>query len=159
MSLTNEDVLKILRLLDESDYDDMRLEIGEIKLHLQKHGGVFEAAAQPAGAERVAAVATPPAPKAAPAPVPAEEAVPEGLVAIRAPMLGTFYRAPAPGEKPFVDVGTKVGPADTVCLVEVMKLFNSVKAGLAGTVVRVIAGNGAMVEYNQALILIKPDRA
>lgn len=73
-------------------------------------------------------------------------------------MLGTFYRAPAPGERPFVEVGDKVGPGDTVCLVEVMKLFNSVKAGVAGTVVKITVENGSMVEHGQTLILIESDR-
>ena len=73
-------------------------------------------------------------------------------------MLGTFYRAPAPGERPFVEVGDKVGPGDTVCLMEVMKLFNSVKAGVAGTVVKIAAENGSMVEHGQTLILIESDQ-
>jgi acetyl-CoA carboxylase biotin carboxyl carrier protein len=71
-------------------------------------------------------------------------------------MLGTFYCAPSPGERPFVEVGSEVSLADTVCLVEVMKLFNSVKAGVAGTVVEVLVENGAMVEYDQVLMVIKP---
>lgn len=73
-------------------------------------------------------------------------------------MLGTFYRAPAPGEPPFVEVGDKVGADDTVCLMEVMKLFNSVKAGVAGTVVKIAAENGSMVEHGQTLILIESDQ-
>ena len=84
-----------------------------------------------------------------------EDEIPEGLIALRAPMLGTFYRAPSPGAKPFVEVGDKVSPDDTVCLVEVMKLFNSIKAGVAGTVVKLLVENGAMVEHGQPLILIE----
>jgi acetyl-CoA carboxylase biotin carboxyl carrier protein len=72
-------------------------------------------------------------------------------------MLGTFYRASAPGEKPFVEIGDKVRPNDTVCLVEVMKLFNSIKAGVAGTVVKMLVENGAMVEHGQILLLIQED--
>jgi acetyl-CoA carboxylase biotin carboxyl carrier protein len=84
--------------------------------------------------------------------------VPEGLVAVRAPMLGTFYRAPAPGEKAFVEVGQKVKADDTVCLIEVMKLFNSIKAGVDGQVVQILADNGALVEYNQVLVVIAPGK-
>ena len=74
-----------------------------------------------------------------------------------APLLGIFYRASSPGEKPFVEVGQKVAADDTICLIEVMKLFNSVKAGVAGTVTRIVAENGKMVENGQVLIHIKPD--
>ena len=78
-------------------------------------------------------------------------------MAVTAPMLGTFYRMPSPGEKPFVEQGDKVSPDDTVCLVEVMKLFNSVKAGMAGTVEQILVENGTLVEYGQPLILIRKE--
>lgn len=164
MPLTNDEVLKILRLIDETEYDDVRLEIGDIKLHVQKHGG-GEPVSRQAFSDRPITSATPaiPAIAAAVAESPAvsdasaSEPIHEGLIAIRAPMLGTFFRAPSPGEKPFVDVGTKVNAADTVCLIEVMKLFNSLKAGVAGTVFKILAENGAMVEHDQVLMLIKQD--
>ena len=69
--------------------------------------------------------------------------VPDGVVAIRAPMLGIFYRAPSPGEKPFVEVGQRVRADDTVGLIEVMKLFNSIRAGLDGEVVKILVDNGS----------------
>jgi acetyl-CoA carboxylase biotin carboxyl carrier protein len=74
-------------------------------------------------------------------------------------MLGTCYRAPSPGAKPFVEVGDKVRPDDTVCMVEVMKLFNSLKAGVAGTVEQVLFENATLVEYGQPLILIRKEAA
>jgi biotin carboxyl carrier protein len=76
---------------------------------------------------------------------------------VSAPLLGIFYRASAPGEKPFVEIGQKVATDDTICLIEVMKLFNSVKAGVTGTVTRILAENGKMVEHGQVLIHVKPD--
>lgn len=167
MSLTNDDIIGILKLIDESGYDDVRLEIGDTTLAVQKHGaeqaplrpafpGHSAPAQAPAPVARTAAPAPPHSPPATAA-APRQEPIPEGMVAIRSPMLGTFFRAPSPGEKPFVEVGARVGPADTVCLVEVMKLFNSVKAGAAGTVFKVLAENCAMVEHDQVLMLIKPD--
>src|SRR5262249_15663828 len=84
-------------------------------------------------------------------------AVPEGVVAIRAPMLGTFYRAQAPGEKPFVEEGQRVHADDTVCLIEVMKLFNSIRAAVHREVVKTVAENGGLVEFDQPLIFIAPD--
>ena len=82
--------------------------------------------------------------------------IPPGIVALRAPMLGTFYRASAPGEKPFVEVGQQVRADDTVCLIEVMKLFSSIRAGVDGEVVKILADNGNLVEFDQPLIFIKP---
>ncbi len=72
-------------------------------------------------------------------------------------MLGTFYRAPAPNERPFVEVGQRVKADDTVCMIEVMKLFNSIRAGVAGTIVKISVENAQMVEFNQVLIHVKPD--
>jgi acetyl-CoA carboxylase biotin carboxyl carrier protein len=71
-------------------------------------------------------------------------------------MLGVFYRAPAPGEKPFVEVGQRVRADDTVCLIEVMKLFNSIRAGVDGEVIEILVENGGLVEFDQALIFIRP---
>jgi len=173
MDLTNDDVLKILKIIDESDYDDVRLEIGDLQLHVQKKSGAAselllasqENNESPRTAALSAQPAAAPAAKAPATVVPTaaktlvEETIPEGMTAVRSPMLGTFYRAPAPGEKPFVEVGDTVVPDDTVCLVEVMKLFNSIKAGVAGTVMKIHVENASMVEYGQLLILIKHDPA
>ena len=71
-------------------------------------------------------------------------------------MVGTFYRAPAPGEQPFVEVGQPVEATDTVCLIEVMKLFNSLQAGVDGEVAAILVDNEALVEYDQPLVLIRP---
>jgi acetyl-CoA carboxylase biotin carboxyl carrier protein len=168
MALTHEDVASILKIIDESPYDEVRLEIGDFKLHVSRHGPVSTGQAEPvtersapeSRSEAQAAAQTEPtrgAQQSGPRAPAAEMPLAEGLVAVRAPMLGTFYRAPSPGEAPFVDIGQKVGADDTVCLVEVMKLFNSIKAGVAGTVVKIAVENGSMVEYGQLLMLIESD--
>lgn len=101
-----------------------------------------------------------PAPQAAAAPVPAPApaattgVVPEGAIVITAPNLGTFYRAPKPGAAAYVEIGGKVGADDEICLIEVMKLFTSVKAGQDGTIVAVLADDGAMVEAGQPLFAL-----
>lgn len=166
MDFSKDDVLKIIKIIEVSGYNEVRLEAGDFKLHVQKHGAAAASApsgtSQPAearssvAAAEAAPAAVPPRANRAAAPQQSKEPeIPEGLVAVRAPMLGTFYRSPAPGEKPFVEVGDKVEPDDILCLVEVMKLFNSVKAGVAGTVVKILAENATMVEYGQPLILIE----
>ena len=161
MDLSKDDIFKIIKLIEESGYDDVRLEIGEFKVHVQKHASgepVVEVSGQRvAPPAREAPAARPAGALASPAPRKEPNKVPDGAVVVRAPMLGTFYRAPSPGEKPFVEVGAKVQPDDTVCLVEVMKLFNSIKAGAAGTVLEILAENAAMVEHGQPLMIIQPE--
>ncbi len=91
------------------------------------------------------------------APGPAEAAILEGLMAIRSPMVGTFYRAPNPTAPPFVETGSRVAPRQVVCIVEAMKLMNEIEADSSGTIERILAENGKPVEYNQPLFLVRPD--
>jgi acetyl-CoA carboxylase biotin carboxyl carrier protein len=129
----------------------------DFRLHVRRGGAPPPAVEpQPAAPER----RDEPAPSAAAAPAP-EPAAPatasaNGAATIDAPMLGTFYRASAPGEQPFVDVGSKVDADTVVCLIEVMKMMNSVKAGVAGTVVEVCAANAQLVEYGEPLFRVDP---
>ena len=153
--LGKDEILEILKLLDESKFDELRLEMNGLKLVLSK------------GAAGAAQLVPDPLPASVPplsAPMPEsggiEEAAVaqenEGLVAVRSPILGIFYRAPQPGAPPFVEEGSDVGAEDTVCLIEVMKLFNTVKAGVAGRIARICVENGKMVEYGQVLVFISP---
>ena len=159
--LTHEDVQRILQIIDEMGDRDVHLEFGDLKLHVTRGGGshnreveVAEAAhAKPAPAEPVR-----PVENAVPQPEPpALSEVPEGYVAIRAPTVGTFYRASSPGAKPLVEVGDHVKPDDIVCVFDVMKLFSSISAGVAGTITAILVKNEALVQQDQPLILIKPD--
>ncbi|MBI3372569.1 MAG: acetyl-CoA carboxylase biotin carboxyl carrier protein [Betaproteobacteria bacterium] len=154
MELTHDDVRQILKIIDDAAHlEELELVHGDFRLHVRRHGAVERAMASAApvpGPAQAAARAAQAKTAAAP--------VPGGMVAIRAPMLGTFYRAPSPGEKPFVEVGQKVKAGETVCLIEVMKLFNSINAGVDGTIAQILADNAALVEYNQVLILIEPEQ-
>lgn len=166
MEWTERQILETLRLIEDSDFDEVRLETENFKLHVRKAGapaawaeiqappGASDARASPenATAKQSAAIAQPGAGRAGNE----EAAIPEGVVAIRAPMIGTFYRAPAPHLAPFVEVGAIVKPEDTVCLVEVMKLFSTIKAGVAGKVVKILAQNATTVKRDQVLMLIEP---
>lgn len=149
--LGNDEILELLKALNESKFDELRLEMPGFKLVLTK--GVKEEHRAPLNGDshHLNEVPAPPEPEEAQGP---EDL--EGLVAVRSPILGIFYRAPKPGAPPFVEVGATVGAEDTVCLIEVMKLFNTVAAGVAGRIARVCAENGAMVEFGQVLFLIEP---
>lgn len=162
MDLTHKDVDKILKIIDESGYDEINLEVGDFKLHVRKAGGGLNPAESAVAAPGSAVMSSAPTSAVALAAPVADQsqqqiAITEGLVAVRSPMLGTFFRAPSPGAKPFVEVGDKVKADDTVCLVEVMKLFNSVRAGVDGIVVKIMAEDADPVEYGQVLILIEHD--
>jgi acetyl-CoA carboxylase biotin carboxyl carrier protein len=158
MPLSDEDVREILRIIDESDLAELQIETEGFSLYVRKGGGDAEASARP----RVRSVPKsapggqgPGGPDASASPTP-EDHESDGLVTIPAPMLGTFYRAEAPGKPPFVEVGSRVEPDTIVCIIEVMKMMNSVPAGVAGTVAEVIADNAALVEYGQPLFRVEP---
>ena len=139
MPLNEDDVREILRLIDESDVAELRIETGELSLHVVREGAGEKAAEMPA---------------AEPADVPSGTG--DGLVAVGAPMLGIFYRAPAPGAPAFVDVGVTVEAETVVGLIEVMKMMNPVSAGVVGTVAEVCVENAELVEAGAVLFRVRP---
>lgn len=160
MDWTEKQIIATLRLIEQSDYDEVKLEAGNLKLHVRKRGApaALESEAAPPAASHAATGQGAPSPRSAPRQSTAEIAIPPGMTAIRAPMIGTFYRAPAPHLPPFVQEGATVKADDTVCLVEVMKLFNTIKAGVSGTVMKIVAQNAATVAKDEVLIIIEPQR-
>ena len=152
MTLTAADVDRIIELLDASRFDRLSLEMDGLKLDLVRNGA--PAVTRPAPAPVVAAA---PAEPVQPPPVPAagREA---GLVEVKSPLLGIYYRAPRPGEEPFVEVGARVEPDTIVGIIEVMKLMNTARAGVGGEVVEILARNGELVEHGETLLLVRPDR-
>jgi acetyl-CoA carboxylase biotin carboxyl carrier protein len=171
--LSPEDVQALVAAFDGGDWDEMTVTIDGTRLALSRTGRppthADAAAGGGGGGQGAAPVAdtapggASPAPAAldaaAPAPVAAASAspgdVPDGR-RVTAPSVGLFWRSPKPGAPPFVDVGDEVGPDDTVCIVEVMKLMNHVRAGVAGTVRAVHPENGQMVEHGDPLFTIGP---
>ena len=143
MALSDDDVREVLRLIDESDLDELLIETDGFKLHVLRGAAGSEVGG---GRSETPTSDLPP---------PTSDSA-NGGATIDAPMLGTFYRAEAPGAAPFVDVGTKVEPDTTVCLIEVMKMMNSIPAGVAGTIVEVCAENAALVEFGQPLFRVEP---
>ena len=155
MDLTEDDVLHILKLIEESKFDYFQLEVGELKITVSKGEPI------PLSSTPQTQVTNPAPAEARKAPAPKKEppkpaAIPEGLVPITAPVVGTFYVAPEPGAPPFTQVGATVTEDSTVGLIEVMKVFNSVRAAVNGVIVEALAQNGQFVEYGQPLFLVKP---
>lgn len=166
---TIEDIQAILEQFDRSDWDELRIESHNFELHVfktpdkrrQARSAVPSPTPQhPAMAPAAATSMLPPAAAAAPQSDAESDAEPDadrsGLVVVRAPTLGTFYRAPKPGAAPFVSIGAQVEPSTEVCIIEVMKLFTSVQAGVSGTVREVLVADAELVEYDQPLIVIEP---
>lgn len=160
-----KDIEALIETFESSTWEELRLRIGDFELFLSKTGAAQGLPSHPVahdhlGADPVgfgAAHATAPAAPPHPAAPSAEVDVPRHWVAVRAPNLGTFYRAPKPGAPPYVTVGQRVEANAEVCLIEVMKLFTTVLSGAAGVVRRVLAEDAELVEYDQPLILIEPD--
>ena len=150
MSLTADDVAEIIRLLDASSFDELRLELPDLKLVLRRGGA--PSIEEPRPAERTGAAAAPPVVLA---PAPAAPAEANGLAGITAPLLGVFFRAPKPGAAPFVEVGSAVEPDTVIGIIEVMKLMNPVRAGHAGEIVEILAENAVLVEYGQVLMRVR----
>ena len=169
MDLNEDDVIQIIRYLDESNFNELRLQFGDLRIVVNRTGpvaplpelddpfttGPEAAPPPPPPAIEPPAIADSPSAETAP---PAEEpSQGSQRISITSPMLGTFYRAPAPGEPPFVEVGTVVDEETTVCIIEVMKLFSTIKAEKRGRVSRVSVEDGQLVEYGQVLFLLESE--
>jgi acetyl-CoA carboxylase biotin carboxyl carrier protein len=153
MSLTDDDVREILRIIDESELDELRLETDGLSLYVRRGGGSSSPSSDPV----LGSAPEPVAARSAPSrPATSSTAEEDGLLIVPAPMLGTFYRAEGPGWPPFVDVGSTVEPDTIVCIIEVMKMMNSIPAGVSGTVVEACHENAVLVEYGAPLFRVRP---
>lgn len=160
MSLTAKDVAEITRLLEESAFDELCLELDGLKLTLSRGtDGKPRVASAPADAAPPpsAVPAKPASPVAAPAtPGASRPGAGPATRDVPAPLLGTFYRAPKPGAPPFVEVGSPVEEDTIIGIVEVMKLMNTVRAGMRGTVTEIVSRDGVLVEFGETLLRIAP---
>ncbi|WP_417263228.1 acetyl-CoA carboxylase biotin carboxyl carrier protein [Celeribacter sp.] len=155
-ALTRQDINDILALVDQSDFDELRLEIGDTKIELRRRGAGPSGTAAPVAEAPVAQAAPAPKPTEA-TPVAAPVVASGGGSEVPAPLLGTYYSAPKPGAAPFVKVGDRVEPDTVIGIIEVMKLMNSVTADVAGIVTAIHAEDGVLVEHGQALISVQPE--
>ena len=159
MSLTAADVAEIMRLLEQSTFDELTLEMEGIKLSLRR-GVTAErvdvaAASTSSPATAVPAAAVAPTQSFPPAAPGRSVAADPNIQDVVAPLLGTFYRSPKPGASPFVEVGATVAEDTVVAIIEVMKLMNTVRAGVRGTVVEILPVDGALVEYGEPILRVR----
>ena len=169
MELTQEDVLQILKIMDESNYGELHLRMGELKLDVSKNGHLSPVQADQPLQAPVPVNVSEPVEKPLQSPPPdlktgsasdagaLDKADTEGLVPIKSPMMGTFYRFPKPGDPAFVEEGQIVSEDTTICIIEVMKLFSTIHAGMKGRIVKICAEDSQLVEYDQVLFLIEPE--
>jgi acetyl-CoA carboxylase biotin carboxyl carrier protein len=152
-------VKKLIKLLSESDVEELEIEEEGKKIRLTKArpaSAPVALAPPPVAAYSVpqaVPASAPPAPAAAPAaaPAPADAHLHE----VKSPIVGTFYRAPAPDAAPFVQVGAAVEPGTVLCIVEAMKLMNEIECDVAGKIAKILVENGQPVEYDQTLFLVE----
>lgn len=142
----------LIDLVSESNVSELEITEAEGKVRIVKGGPVAQPAA--ASATPVVTAAAPALAPAAAAPAPAAPAVPAGHT-VKSPMVGTFYRASAPGAKSFVEVGSAVKEGDTICIIEAMKILNEIEADKSGTITQILCENGQAVEYGQPLFVIE----
>lgn len=161
MELDFNEIRELLAILNQTDIAEITVKSSNFEITVKK--AVQGGAATIAPAAPATGLALPPAPlPVVPTPVPAP-AVPsppppinERLVEVTSPMVGTFYRAPAPDELPFVNTGDRITTGQTVCIIEAMKLMNEIESEVSGEVVEILVQNGQPVEYGQPLMRVKP---
>jgi acetyl-CoA carboxylase biotin carboxyl carrier protein len=142
---------KLIDLVEASGIAELEITEGEEKVRIAK--SIAGAPMMMAHAPQMVHASAPAAPAPAAVAAPAEDALPEGHV-VRSPMVGTFYRAPAPGSKNFAEVGQSVNAGDTLCIIEAMKLLNEIESDQSGVIKAILVENGQPVEYGEPLFVI-----
>jgi acetyl-CoA carboxylase biotin carboxyl carrier protein len=156
MTLSYKEVAEILKIIDASSCEEVVLELENTRLVVRR-GGAASDPGTPALQAPPTAPATEAAPLKSPAGVAAKDSRPSGddnHIVVKSPMAGTFFSRPSPGENPFVDEGGRISAGDTLCLIEVMKLYTTIEATVDGVIESVLAADASLVEFDQPLFVI-----
>lgn len=158
MQLDHDQLRQLITLLGESDIQELKLEGDDFRLELRRNLPASQPQVVMQASPAPSLLATPlAAPSASPsAAPPAAAAVRGDLLEITAPMVGTFYRASAPGEPVFVELGSRISVGQPICILEAMKLMNELEAEVSGEVVEILVENGTPVEFGQVLMRVRP---
>ncbi|MDJ0660991.1 MAG: acetyl-CoA carboxylase biotin carboxyl carrier protein [Crocosphaera sp.] len=157
MSINFNELRELLGAIAHTDIAEVSLKTDAFELKVRREVTTTPQPSPPSTASEVvvtSSVPTPPTPTPPPSPSPSPAE--KKWVAITSPMVGTFYRAPAPDEPPFVEVGERVSNTQTVCIIEAMKLMNEIEAEVTGEVMEIVVANGEPVEYGQTLMWVNP---
>jgi acetyl-CoA carboxylase biotin carboxyl carrier protein len=163
VTLTAADVAEIMRVIEQSTFDELTLELDGVKLTLRRAGAaggfVQNVGTQPDPLNSAAVRAAHTAAPAAHAAARAQDSAPPdaNLSDITSPMLGTFYRAPKPGSAPFVEIGSVVDVDSVIAIIEVMKLMNTVRAGVRGVITEILPADETLVEFGDVLMRARTD--
>lgn len=158
-------IQSLIRFVSKSGASEVELETKEFKIVIKTASAAPTAAPAPIQVQATVPAAAPaPAPAAAPAAAPApaaaapaaEASEDDNYVAIKSPMIGTFYRSSSPDKPAFVNVGDSINAGDVVCIVEAMKLFNEIESEVSGKIVKVLVDDSSPIEYDQPLFLVDP---
>lgn len=153
MNLTNQDVEEIIAILDSTPHNELHLTTDTFELHLRRSSGGWTQELRTLSKVKSPDADAPGA--TSHAGTPRDDGDVEGLASIRAPMVGTFYRAPKPGAAPFVEIGGEVGEHTVIGIVETMKLMNSISAGVAGEVTDILVLDGQLIEAGRVLMRVR----
>lgn len=166
-----KDIRLLIKMVDDSNVDEVRIERDDFKISVKKNRGALVNPSQyypapayfpPANNPAPAQVAPAPASVSAPAPVasaaPAAPAASSSLHEIKSPIVGTYYKSPAPDAEEYVKVGDMIKAGDVLCIIEAMKLMNEIESDVAGKLVKIVVENGQPVEYGQVMFLIEPSK-
>lgn len=163
-----KDIRLLIKMVDDSNVDEVRIERDDFKISVKKNRGAIVNPSQyypapaylpPANNPAPVPAAPVPAPASVSAPAPAAPvAVSSSLHEIKSPIVGTYYKSPAPDAEEYVKVGDMIKPGDVLCIIEAMKLMNEIESDVAGKLVKIVVENGQPVEYGQVLFLIEPSK-
>ena len=147
-------IKKLIELLEESDLAEIEIHEGEESVRISRDSKAVAQAAPPVYLAAPNGTSLPVTQEETPAPADAEVAAPSGHT-VTSPMVGSFYRAPAPGAQPFVEVGQAVGVGDTLCIIEAMKMLNQIESDKSGVIAAILVENGQPIEYGEPLFIIE----
>ena len=156
MTLTAADVAEIMRIVETSKFDELSLDLDGVRLRLRRTGAAGEFAQTTTEARAAAPIVAPGGTNAS-GPVVASGPADSNLREITSPMLGTFYRAARPGSAPFVEIGSAVDEDSVIGIIEVMKLMNTVRAGVKGVITEILPADEALVEFGEVLMRARTD--
>lgn len=150
-----KEIKDLIDFLTSSGLEEVNIETEEFKIKVKRSNDT-QVIERTVAAVPAAAPAPAPVVDSAPAAAPAPAATTSNLIAVKSPMIGTFYRSANPDSVPFVEIGTKVSVGSPVCVIEAMKLFNEIESEISGTIVEILVDNATPVEYDQPLFMVDP---